>query len=76
MILDLAFIGVAVALDPLPLTAFLIVLLSKRGALKGAAYTFGWLVSLAIVVTVAVVATGSVAPGRPRPPTPGVPSRR
>ena len=55
-------IGVAVALDPLPLTAFLVVLPSKRGARKGAAFVFGWLVSLAVVVTVTVLATGDNPP--------------
>jgi threonine/homoserine/homoserine lactone efflux protein len=62
MILDLVLIGVAIALDPLPLTAFLVVLPSKRGVVKGAAFVFGWLVSLAIVVTVAVLATGNNPP--------------
>jgi hypothetical protein len=55
-------IGLAVALDPLPLTAFLVVLPSTRGVRKGAAFVFGWLVSLAIVVTVTVVATGNNPP--------------
>src|SRR3974390_1609353 len=59
-------IGVAVALDPLPLTAFVIVLPSKRGTVKGAAFVFGWLVSPAIVVTATVLATGN---NPPRPAT-------
>ena len=62
MILDLILIGVAIALDPLPLTAFLVVLPSERGVRKGAAFVFGWLVSLAIVVTVTVLATGNNPP--------------
>ena len=62
MILNLVVIGVAVALDPLPLTAFLVVLPSRRGVRKGAAYVFGWLVSLAIVVAIAVIATGNNPP--------------
>jgi threonine/homoserine/homoserine lactone efflux protein len=66
VILNLIVIGVAVALDPLPLTAFLVVLPSRRGVRKGAAYVFGWLVSLAVVVTVTVVATGN---NPPRPST-------
>ena len=37
MILDLILIGLAVTLDPLPLTAFMIVLPSRRGVRKGAA---------------------------------------
>jgi len=62
LVLNLILIGLAVALDPLPLTAFLIVLPSERGVVKGAAYVFGWLVSLAIVVTITVLATGDNPP--------------
>ena len=62
MLLSLFLIGVTVALDPLPLTAFMVVLPSQRGVRKGAAWTFGWLVSLAIVVTVTVLATGNNPP--------------
>jgi threonine/homoserine/homoserine lactone efflux protein len=62
VVLNLLLIGLAVTLDPLPLTAFLVLLPSARGARKGAAFVFGWLVSLAIVVTVTVVATGNNPP--------------
>jgi threonine/homoserine/homoserine lactone efflux protein len=62
VVLELMLIGLAVAIDPLPLTAFLIVLPSTRGARKGAAFVLGWLVSLAIVVTVTVLATGGDPP--------------
>jgi hypothetical protein len=66
MILSLVVIGVAIALDPLPLTAFLVVLPARGGARKGAAYMFGWLASLAVVVAVTVLATGN---NPPRPDT-------
>ena len=62
MVLNLLLIGLAVTLDPLPLSAFLVVLPSKRGVRKGAAFVFGWLVSLAIVVTATVLATGNNPP--------------
>jgi threonine/homoserine/homoserine lactone efflux protein len=62
VLLSLLLIGLAITLDPLPLTAFIIVLPSKRGPRKGAAFVFGWLVSLAIVVTVTVLATGNNPP--------------
>src|SRR5215475_5565156 len=62
MVLNLVLIGLAITLDPLPLTAFIVVLPSKRGVQKGAAFVFGWLVSLAIVVTVTVLATGNNPP--------------
>lgn len=66
MTLDLILIGVAISIDPLPLTAFLVLLPSKRGVRKGAAFLFGWLVSLAVVVSVTVLATGN---NPPRPKT-------
>jgi threonine/homoserine/homoserine lactone efflux protein len=62
VILSLIVIGVAVALDPLPLTAFLVVLPSRNGVRKGAAFVFGWLVSLAAVVAITVLATGNNPP--------------
>jgi len=62
LILNLVLIGLAVTLDPLPLTAFFVVLPSKRGVRKGAAFVFGWLASLAVVVTITVLATGNSPP--------------
>ena len=62
MVLNLVLIGIAVTLDPLPLTAFMVILPSKGGVRKGAAFVFGWLASLAIVVTVTVLATGNSPP--------------
>ena len=62
MVFNLVLIGIAVALDPLPLMAFLVVLPSERGVRKGAAFVFGWLVSLVIVVVVTVLATGNNPP--------------
>ena len=67
MVVNLMLIGLAIALDPLPLTAFLVVLPSQRGTIKGASFVFGWLVSLAIVVTITVLATGNNPPGPARP---------
>ena len=62
VVLDLVLTGLAIAFDPLPLTAFIVVLPSRRGAIKGAAFVFGWLVSLAIVVAITVLATGNKPP--------------
>jgi len=62
MVFNLVLIGLAIALDPLPLTAYMIVLPSRHGTRKGAAFVFGWLVSLAIVVAVTVLATGNKPP--------------
>jgi hypothetical protein len=60
--LNLILIGLAVALAPLSLTGFMVVLASERGARKGAAFVFGWLVSMAVVVAVTVLATGDNPP--------------
>ena len=62
MVLNLVLIGVTVALDPLPLMAFLVILPSKQGVRKGAAFVFGWLASLVVVVAVTVLATGNNPP--------------
>ena len=62
MVLDLLIIGLAITLEPIPLTAFILVLSSEGGVRKGGAFVFGWLVSLAIVVTLTVAATGNDPP--------------
>jgi hypothetical protein len=62
MILDLIIIGLAITLEPIPLTAFLLILLSKDGTKKGAAFIFGWLLSLAIVVALTVLVTANKPP--------------
>jgi threonine/homoserine/homoserine lactone efflux protein len=69
LVLSLLLIGLAISLDPLPLTAFLVVLPSQRGVRKGAAFVFGWLVSLGIVVTITVLATGNNPPKPNTAPT-------
>jgi threonine/homoserine/homoserine lactone efflux protein len=59
---DLLLIGVVITLEPVPLTAFILVLASKGGVRKGAAFIFGWLASLAVVVAATVAATGNKPP--------------
>ena len=62
MILDLTLIGLVITLEPIPLTAFMLVLMSKGGVRKGAAFIFGWLLSLAAVVAITVLVTGNKPP--------------
>ncbi len=62
MILDLLVIGLVITLEPIPLTAFLLILLAKGGTRKGAAFIFGWLLSLAVVVAITVLVTGNNPP--------------
>lgn len=62
MTLNLIIIGLAIALEPIPLTAFILVLASKHGVRKGAAFLFGWLLSLATVVAGTLLVTGNKPP--------------
>jgi hypothetical protein len=60
--LELIFIGIAITLEPIPLTAFILVVASKGGVKKGAAFIFGWLLSLAIIVVLTLLVTGNNPP--------------
>jgi heme/copper-type cytochrome/quinol oxidase subunit 4 len=62
VVLDLILIGLAITLEPIPLTAFILILASKNGTRKGAAFIFGWLLSLAVVVAITIVATSNNPP--------------
>jgi len=62
VIIDLLIIALAITLEPIPLTAFILVLASKNGVRKGAAFIFGWILSLAIVVAGTVLVTGNKPP--------------
>jgi len=62
LIFNLVLIGLAITLEPIPLTAFILVLASADGVKKGAAFIFGWLVSLAVVVALTVLVTGNRPP--------------
>ncbi len=69
MYLDLLVIGLIITLEPIPLTAFILILQSKNGVRKGAAFIFAWLGSLAVVVTITVLATGNSPPKPNTAPT-------
>jgi hypothetical protein len=58
LILDLFLIGLVVTLEPIPLTAMILLLAAERGLLKGLGYVVGWLGTLVIIVAVIVVVTG------------------
>jgi Sap, sulfolipid-1-addressing protein len=62
LVLDLLLIGLVISLEPIPLTAFILVLASKNGVRKGAGFIFGWLASLAVVIAVTVLVTGNNPP--------------
>jgi hypothetical protein len=62
VIIDLVLIGLVITLEPIPLTAFILVLMSKSGVRKAAAFIFGWLVSLAAVIAITLLVTGNKPP--------------
>ena len=57
MVLDLVLIAVAITLEPFPLSAFVLILGSDRGAIKGLAFVLGWLACLVAVIAAVVLAT-------------------
>ncbi len=67
-VFDLILIGLAVTLEPIPVTGFILILGSERGRVKGAAFIAAWVVSLVVVVVVVVVATIVVTGGKPPKP--------
>lgn len=58
LILDLFLIGLVVTLEPIPLTAVILLLAAERGLLKGLGFVLGWLGTLVVIVAVIVVVTG------------------
>ena len=62
LVLTLLLIGLVISLEPIPLTAFILILASKGGVRKGAGFIFGWLVSLAVVMAATVAVTGDKPP--------------
>ena len=62
MVLDLMLIGLAITVEPFPLSAFVLILGADRGAIKGLAFILGWLACLVAVITAVVLATGGNPP--------------
>ena len=72
MVIDLLFIGLAMAFYPVALTIFILILASKHGSRKGAGFILGWLVALAVVATVTILATGNEPPATGTAPSIGI----
>nr|WSX54864.1 GAP family protein [Streptomyces sp. NBC_00974] len=58
MIVDLVVIGTAITLGPLHNSAFILLLASRRGARKGAAFLLSWLANLVAVIACVMLLTG------------------
>lgn len=64
LVLNLVIIALGITLEPIPFTAFALVLASKNGVSKAAFFISGWILSLAVVVAATLAATEN------RPPKP------
>ncbi len=64
MVLDLLLIGLAITLEPFPLTAFILILSAEKGTRKGLAFILGWLACLVVVIAAVVLVTGGKPPSR------------
>jgi len=62
VVLNLLFIGLAITLEPFPLTAFILVLSAEKGIWKGLAFILGWLACLVVVIAAVIAATGNDPP--------------
>ena len=62
MVLDLLLIGLGIAFEPFPLTAFILVLGAEKGIWKGLAFILGWLACLVAVIAAVILATGNSPP--------------
>lgn len=72
MIFDLLLIGLAIALEPLPITALILILASERGTRKGLGFVLGWFASLTAVIAITVLVTGGKPPAPSSAPSIGV----
>jgi len=62
MVLDLLLIGLAITLEPFPLTAFILMLSADKGTMKGLAFILGWLACLVAVIAAVLLTTGGTPP--------------
>jgi threonine/homoserine/homoserine lactone efflux protein len=62
VVLDLLLIGLVIALEPFPLTAFILVMSAEKGIWKGLAFILGWLACLVAVIAAVFLATGNNPP--------------
>jgi hypothetical protein len=66
MVLDLMIIGLAIALEPITIVAFILILGADQGVRKGLAFILGWMACLVAVIAAVVLLTGG---NPPRPST-------
>jgi threonine/homoserine/homoserine lactone efflux protein len=57
MLLDLFLIGLIVTIEPIPLTAMILLLAAERGVMKGLGFVLGWLTTIVGIVALTVLVT-------------------
>ncbi len=62
LVLQLTLIGLGITLEPIPFTAFALVLGSAKGAHNAAMFLAGWILSLAVVIALTLLLTGNNPP--------------
>ena len=62
MVVDLMVLGLAIALEPITLVAFILILSAEKGVLKGLAFILGWMACLVAVIAAIVLLTGGKPP--------------
>ncbi|AYN38290.1 GAP family protein [Streptomyces dangxiongensis] len=72
MVPDLLLIALAIALDPLPVMSFVLVLGSARGVWKGLVFILSWLACLVVVIVLVLAVTGGQPPAPRSPPSTAV----
>lgn len=69
---DLVLIGLAVTLEPVPIAGLILVLSSRRGTAKGAAFILGWMACLVVVIAITLVVTDGRPPRPSTEPATGI----
>ncbi|MDH6549882.1 GAP family protein [Streptomyces sp. SAI-041] len=69
MVLDLVLIGLAIAVFPLSVTAFVLVLSTRGGVWKGLIFILAWLACFVAVLAVVLLTTGGEPPAPRSPPS-------
>jgi threonine/homoserine/homoserine lactone efflux protein len=60
--LDLILIGLVIALEPIPITGYLLVLSSEGGLRKGLGFVLGWIATIVGLVVLTLLLTGGKPP--------------
>jgi hypothetical protein len=55
-------IGLAITIEPFPLTAFILILSAEKGTWKGLAFVLGWLACMVAVIAAVITTTGGNPP--------------